>query len=83
MCPSSNGIEYVEYFLLHYSSFLSLRRNLLARTFTLIRPFSFANLPNESLTKLLLYVDIDLPLHINREILQLTLQFIHDTGRFD
>ena len=44
MCPSNDGIDDVEYLLLHCSSFLSLHRNLLARSFALIRPFGFANL---------------------------------------
>ena len=48
ICPLNDGIEGARQFLLHCSSFLSLRRNLLARTFTLIRPFGFANLYNEA-----------------------------------
>ena len=73
MCLSNDGIEDVEHFLLHCSSYLHLRRNLLARTYALICPFGLANLSNEGLTKLLLYGDNNLQHHINREILQLTL----------
>ena len=83
MCLSNDGIEDVEHFLLHCSSYLYLRRNLLARTYALIRPCGLANLSSKGLTKLLLYGDNNLPHHINREILQLTLNYIHDSKRFD
>ena len=83
MCLSNDGIEDAEHFLLHCSSYLYLRRNLLARTYALMRPFGFANLSNEALTKLLLYGDDNLPYHVNREILQLTLNNIRDSERLD
>ena len=41
------------------------------------------DLSNDSLTQLLLYGDQDLSTELNRNILELTLRFIHDTGRFD
>ena len=63
MCPSNDAIEDVELFFLQCSSFISLRRNLLARTFTLIRLFGFATISNESLMEQL-YGDNDLSLHI-------------------
>ena len=41
------------------------------------------DLSNDSLTQLLSYGDQDLSNELNRNILELTLRFIHDTGRFD
>ena len=43
----------------------------------------FLNLSNDALTQLLLYGDNDLSNNLNRSILELTLSFIHETGRFD
>ena len=83
MCLSNDGIEDAEHFLLHCSSYLYIRRNLLTRTYALISPFGFADFSNEAVTKLLLYGDTNLPHHVNREILQLTLNYIHDSRRFD
>ena len=42
-----------------------------------------ANLSNDALTQLLLYGDKDLSYEVNKDILGLTLCFIHETGRFD
>ena len=70
-----------KHFLLYCSSYLYLGRNLLARTHALIRPFGFANLSNEAPTKLSLYGDNNLAHHVNREILQLILNCIHDSKR--
>ena len=50
VCLSNDEIEDVEHVLLHCSSYLYLRRNLLARIYALIRPFGLANLSNEGLT---------------------------------
>ena len=44
---------------------------------------SLTNPSNEVLTQLLMYSNKDFPDEINRNILELTLQFIHETGRFD
>ena len=83
MCPTNDGIEDTEHFLLLCPSFDAQRRDLLAGVFDLVRPFGYNNLSNEVLMQLLLYGDEDLPNDLNRNILDLTLQFIHKTGRFD
>ena len=83
MCPTNDGIENTEYFLLLCPSFEIQRRNLLARLFALLRPLGYVNIPNEPLTYLLLYGDKDFPNDLNKNILELTLEFIHETGRFD
>ena len=83
MCPSNDGIETTEHFLLLCPSFGVERRNLLARVFELLRPYGYIDFSNEVLTQLLLYGDKNLPNNLNRNILELTLQYIHATGRFN
>ena len=84
MCPTNDGIEDTEHFLLLCPSFDAQRRDLFAGIVELIRPFiQITDLSNDSLTQLLLYGDQDLTDDLNRNILELTLRFIHETGRFD
>ena len=83
MCPTNDGIETTEHFLLLCPSFEVERRNLLARVFQLLRPYGYIDLSNQVLAQLLLYGDSYLPNDLNRNILELTLQYIHATGRFD
>ena len=64
-------------------SFDIQRQNLLAGVLALVRPFGITNPSNEVLTQLLMYGDKDFPNEINRNILDLTLHFIHETGRFE
>ena len=81
MCPTNDGIEDTEHFLLLCPSFDVQRQNLLAGIVELSRPFAqFTNLSNDSLTNLLLYGDQDLSNELNRNILELTLRFIHENG---
>ena len=83
MCPTNDGVEDTEHFLLHCPSFDEERRDLLAGVFSLLRPYGYINSSNNFLTKLSLYGDKGLSNDVNRDILQLTLQYIHKTGRFD
>ena len=84
MCPTSDGIEDTEHFLLLCPSFDLQRRDLLAGIVELLRPFvQIASLSNDALTQLLLYGDQDLSNDLDKNILELTLRFIHKTGRFD
>ena len=58
--------------------------SILAEIVELLRPFvQITDLSNDALTQLLLHGDHDLSYELNRNILQLTLRFIHETGRFD
>ena len=82
MCPTNDSIETTEHFLLLCPVFDIQRRNLLAGVYAIIRPFGYDNLSNEVLTQLFLYGDEGLPNDLNRNILELTLQYIHKTGRF-
>ena len=83
MCPSNDGIEDTEHFLLLCPSFDLQRRDLLAGVLAILRPFGYNNLSNMVLTQYLLYGNKDLPSDLNRMILKLTLAFIHNTGQFD
>ena len=84
MCPTSDGIEDTEHFLLLCPSFDLQRRDLLTGIVELLRPFvEINNLSNDALMQLLLYDDQYLSYDLNRNILELTLRFIHETGRFD
>ena len=84
MCPTSDGIEDTEHFLLLCPSFDLQRRDLLAGIVELLRPFvQIASLSNDPLTQFLPYGDQDLSNDLNKNILELTLRFIHKTGRFD
>ena len=82
MCISNDGIEDTEHFLLLCPSFDTQRRDL-AGVLALVRPFGLSKPSNEVLTQLLMYGNKDFPDEINRNILELTLRFIHETGRFD
>ena len=83
MCPKSDGIEDTEHFLLLCSSFDLQRLDLLAGIVELLRPFvQITNLSNDALIQVIngdQYLSYDL----NRNIFELTLRFIHETGRFD
>ena len=83
MCPSNDGIEDTEHFLLLCPSFDLQRRDLLAGVSAILRPFGHNNLSNKVLTQYLLYGNKDLSIDLNRKIIELTLAFIHNTGRFD
>ena len=83
MCPTNDGIEDTEHFLLLCPCFDVHRRALLAGIFALLRPLGYVDLANDILLQLLLYGDKDFSDSVNRHILELTLKFIHKTGRFD
>ena len=61
----------------------SPRRDLLNGVSALLRPLGHTNPSNEFLMQILLYGDKDFPVNLNKDILLLTLRFIHETGRFD
>ena len=83
LCPTNDGIEDTEHFLLLCPSFDVQLRDLLAEISQLLQPFvQINNLSNIILIKLLLYGDKDFSDSINKSILQLTINFIHKTGRF-
>ena len=84
MCPTNDGVEDTEHFLLLCPSFDIQRRDLLAGVSAVLQHFLEVNtLSNNAFIQVLLYGDEKLPIDINRNILKLTLSFIHQTGRFN
>ena len=83
LCPSNDGIEDTEHFLLLCPSFAVPRTGLLTGALALSRPYGFVNNSKEALMQVLLYGDKNLPNDLNKSILLLTLNFIHQTGRLD
>ena len=83
MCPINDGIGDTEHFLLLCPSFDVPRRDLLAGVSGFLRPLGHTNPSSEFLMQILLYGDKDFPVNLNKDILLLTLRFIHETGRFD
>ena len=73
MCPSNDGVENEEHFLLLCSSFDAQRRGLLDRALPVIRPLGFTNLSNKLLTHILLYGFKDFLADNDRELLQGTI----------
>ena len=88
MCPTNDGVEDTEHFLLLCPSFdmqrlQRLQRQDLPRVTDLLRPFvEITILPSNLLIHLLLYGHENLPDDMNESILELTLRFIHETGWF-
>ena len=80
MCPTGDGVEDTEHCLLQCPYLSEEGRDLLPGVF--LRPKGYINPSNEVLTEILLNGDKDFCNDVNREILQLTLQYIHKTGRF-
>ena len=83
MCPTNDGIEDTEHFLLLCPSLEVPRGDLLAGVSALLRPLGHTDLSNEFLMEILLYDDKDYPDSLNKDILLSTYRFIHETGRFD
>ena len=84
MCPTNDGIEDTEHFLLLCPSFDNQRQQLLASISVAVRPYiQLNNVSNHDLMNLLLYGDEDLPSDTNKRVLEYTLHFTHDTGRFN
>ena len=84
MRPTNDSVEDTEHFLLLCPSFDVQRQGLLAAIAKLLRPFvQVTNLSNYALTQLLLYGDQDLFYDLNKNIVELSLWFIHETCRFD
>ena len=81
MRPKNDGIEDTEYFLLLCPSF-DMKGQDLARVTDLLMPFVEKNLPSSLLVHLLFYGDQNLLNDLNKNIIELTLRFIRETGRF-
>ena len=83
MFPTNDGIEDTGHFLLLCPSLAVPRRDLLAGAFALLRPYGHTDLQKNLLMQILFYGDKNFPDEVNKDILLLTLNFIHKSGRFD
>ena len=83
MCPTNDGIEETEQFLLLCPSFDVQRRHLTGVSVLLRQIVETNSLPNDVHVQILMYGDKKLSNEISKSILELTLTFIHNTGRFD
>ena len=73
MCPTSDGVDNMEHFLLLCPSFDVQRQDLLAGIVELLRPFGLIpDLSNDALTQLILYGNQELSYDLNKNILKLT-----------
>ena len=78
MCPTNDGIEDTEHFLLLCPSFDIQRQDLLAGVLELLQPFvQIDTLLNNVLVQYLLYGNKELSNDINRNILERTLTLFH------
>ena len=84
MCPINDGIEDTEPFLLLCPSFNIQRRDLPVGVSAVLQPLAQINtLSSNVLVQLLLYDDKELSSDVNKHVIELTLNLIHQTGRFD
>ena len=78
-CPANDGVENAGHFFLFYPSCYNYQRDL-TRISVVLRPFvQISTLSNKILLLLLLYSDKGLPSDANKHVLELTLEFIHQT----
>ena len=83
MCPSNDGVEDTEHFLLHCHSYNAYRTDLLDSINSTLQPYDLPNLSNALMLKLILYGDERLSVDSNSEILKATLRYIYATQRFE
>ena len=83
MCPSNDGVEDTEHFLLHCHSYDACRTDLLDSVNSTLQPYDLPNLSNALMLKLILCGDERLSVDSNSEILKATLRYIYATQRFE
>ena len=83
MCPSNDGVEDTEHFLLHCHSCDACRTDLLDSVNSSLQPYDLPNLSNALMLTLILYGDERLSVDSNSEILKATLKCIYETQRFE
>ena len=84
MCPASAGIEDMKHSLLLCLAFDAQRRDLFAGIVELLQSFvQITDLSNDALMQCLLRGDQGFSHNLDRNILELTLRFIHETDRFE
>ena len=81
MCPSNDGVEDTEHFLLHCHSYDGYRTDLLDSVNSTLQPYDLPNLSNALMLKLILYGDERLSVDSNSEIFKATLRYIYAESR--
>ena len=81
MCSCGAGIETTDHYLLRCQNFALVRSSFLNRIFEI--NVEFRNMNDSTLTYLLLFSSEEQTFDVNTEILNLTIQFLKDTDRFD
>ena len=74
-------IDFSLVFILNVSC--TIRRDLPTRVNDIMYQYGFSNLSNEELLQIILYGHGKLPYDSNAKILSMTIQYIHDSKRFD
>ena len=83
LCPSNDGIEDAEHYLLLCRSYAGFRYDLIASVAATLQLYSLSSpSSNQELVKVILYGDERLPIDLNRKLLEATLKFIHAAERF-
>ena len=80
MCSRGAEIETTEYYLLRCQNFAHVLSGYLNRIFEI--NVEFRNMNESILTSLLLFGSEEETFDVNTKILNLTIQFLKDTGRF-
>ena len=82
LCPTNDGVEDTEHFLLLCHSYNELRSDLLNSVNAILLPHGFSSLSNEVLLRFILYGYKRLTIDTNKKLLEATLKFIHASERF-
>ena len=83
LCPINDGIENTEHYFLLCQAYCTIRRDLLTCVNDILYQNGFRNLSNEVLLQIILYGHEKLPYDSNANILSMTIQYIHDSKRFE
>ena len=81
MCPCGAEIETTDHYLLRCQNFALVRSSLRNRIFEI--NVEFRDMNGLTLTSLLLFGSEKQTFDVNTKILNLTIQFLRDPGRFD
>ena len=81
MCSCGAGIKTADHYLLRCQNFALLQLSFLNRIFEI--NVEFRNMNDSTLTSLLLFRSEEQTFDVNTKILNLTIQFLKDTGRSD
>ena len=83
LCPSNDGMEDAEHYLLLCHSYVGLRYDLLTSVAAILQLHGLSSpSSNQELVKVILYGDERLSIDLNKKLLEATLKFIHATDRF-